>query len=646
MRLKSWTGSGICFLTFLWFSYLDASAQQSACPPSTGKKAMKYFGDASSLYKSRKYEEAMKAVANAIEEDPEFADAYLLQGTIARKRKDYETMEQSFGKVAELCPDADPGIYFELGSYYYYLRKWKEAENNFGKFLSYDRIDEGNASKAELWLARAKLYSHPVPFNPVPVLKISTPDPEYLPYISPDNELAFFTRRFDVKDKNMLTPQSVEKFMVAHLQKDRTYDAGEPMPAPFNRSGSNNEGGATITIDDKHLYFTVNVRGNFDICTSDYADGNWSEIRNLGPHVNDPLQWDSQPTISSDGKTLYFSSARDSITGLDIYKTTKSTSGEWTRAVKLGSGVNTNGNEKSPFLHSDSKTLYFSSDSLPGLGGYDIFMCKMDENGNWGKPVNLGYPINTEADEVGFFVSTDGRTGYFASNKLNVGAGGYDIYAFDLHPDVRPNKVYFQKGDMNGMTNSEPVQATIEIRDAVTSKLTKIDVDSVSGEYAFVVDFDHDLLVSVKKEGYAFESRYVSVKDTTNDEPVHRDISLQRLVLGGQYTINDILFATNSIDLNDTIKTVLNDFAEYLKINPRLHVALQGYTDNIGSPADNMLLSENRAQAVFNYLQSRGITAERMSHKGFGETHPIASNSTEEGRSRNRRTVFVVTANR
>ncbi len=641
----------VCWNSFIGLIVLSSflfpggiHAQDGACPKSQNKQAVKYYEDAASLFKSRKYGDAADMISKAIDADPEFADAYLLQGNISLKKKDDKTMEQSFKKVMELCPDLDPEMYFQLGWLYFDVKKWKETETYLKKFLSFDRINEDHGSKAEKMLVKAKLYAHPVPFDPKPVQDLSTRDPEYLPYISPDNELAFFTRRFEQKERNMLTPQSVEKFMIARMKSPGVYDTGVPMDEPFNKSSSNNEGGASITIDNKHLFFTVNTKGNFDICTSDFVDGHWSEIKNLGPSVNDPMQWDSQPSISSDGKTLYFASARDSLSGIDIYYTTRREDGSWTRAVKLGPAINTNGNEKSPFLHSDSRSLYFSSDSLPGLGGYDIFMSKMDDKGHWGTPINLGYPINTESDEVGFFVSTDGKTGYFASNKINGGGAGYDIYSFDLYPDMRPNKVYFQKGDMNGSKNDEIVNATIEIKDASTKKIQKIDVDSVTGEYAFVVNFDHDLLLSVKKEGYAFESQYISTRDTENLQPVKRDIELKKLEVGGQYTINDILFSTNSYELNDTIKTVLDEFSEYMKLNPKLRVALHGHTDNVGNPQDNMALSENRAKAVFDYLVSRGIDKARMSFKGFGETKPITSNATEAGKARNRRTVFVVTS--
>ena len=636
--------SGKKIITFFYFLLIVffSVAQKSDCPKSQNKKAVNYFQEATDFYKQRKYSQALPIISKAIDEDPEFADAYLMQGNIALKKHDDKMMEQSFLKVTELCPDLDAEVFFQLGWFYFELKKYKEAETKLRKFLEFDKLNEDHAKKAESMLVKAKLISHPVPFDPKPVSGISTSDPEYLPYISPDNELAFFTRRYELQDKNMLVPSSVEKFMFA-LRTKGVFDKGMPMPLPFNQHNSNNEGGATITVDNKHLYFTVNKNGNFDICGSDFEDGRWSEIYNLGPNVNDPKQWDAQPSVTPDGNTLYFASARDSLTGLDIYMAQKNPEGKWMKAKKLPPPINTNGNDKSPFLHSDSKTLYFSSDSLPGLGGYDIFMSKLGEDGKWSKPVNLGYPINTEADEVGFFVSTDGKTGYFASNKLQ-GAGGFDIYSFDLYPQARPERVRLQKGHVNADNEELPVSATIEVKNTLTKQITKINVDSVTGNYAFVLNFENDLMITVKKDGYAFESQYVSSKDTTSELLVNEDITLKEIKVGGQYPLNDILFATNSYELNDTIKTVLNDFSEFLVENPTLHVDINGHTDNVGDHQSNVMLSENRARTVYEYLVSKGIVKSRLAYKGFGEAKPVASNDKEEGRSKNRRTVFVVTS--
>ena len=635
-------GMKIFFLPLLILITLDAFSQQG-CPPSQNKKATAYFKDAQTLYQSRRdYDKARMLIQKAIEEDPEYADAYLLSGYLAQKKRDYKSMGEMLGKAIEHCENIDPEAYFQLGWLEYDMKKYKEAEKHLNRFLEFDKINEEHGTKANELLVRAKLYANPVPFDPKPVAGISTADPEYLAIISPDDDYIFFTRRYDQAQKGLITTTSVEKFMQAK-RTNGVFDKGGPMDYPFNQKAIGNEGGATITIDNKHLFFTVNKDNNYDIYYSDWNATYWDDITNMGPNVNDPKQWDSQPSVSADGNTLYFASARDSLTGIDIYVTHRDEKGKWSKAQKLPPPINTNGNDKAPFIHQDSRTLYFSSDSLPGLGGYDIFMSRMDDKGNWTTPVNLGYPINTENDEVGFFTSTDGKYGYFSSNNMK-GSSGYDVFSFELDPKVRPGPVMLQKGEFKADGSDSLVAATIELKNTFTNELTRINVDSVTGQYAFVASLDHDVIMTVKKKGYAFESEYISANDSSNIGPVKKNILLEKIDVGKSYTINDILFATNSYQINDTIKAVVNEFSDYLTQNPKLTVTIEGHTDNVGNPTDNLILSQNRAKSIYDYLITRGIDKTRLSFKGYGETKPIASNSSADGRAKNRRTVFKVIA--
>lgn len=617
-------------------------AAQQPCPVSQNKKAAGYIKEAQSLFQKREYEKARGIIQKAIDEDPEYADAYLLSGYLAQKKKDFKTMSEMMKKAIELCETIDPEAYYQLGWLEYDMKKYKEAEKHLNRFLEFDKINEEHGTKANQLLVKAKLLANPVPFDPKPVPGISTVDPEYLAIISPDDDYVFFTRRYDQAQKGLITTTSVEKFMQAK-RTNGVFDKGSPMDYPFNQKAIGNEGGATITIDNKHLFFTVNKDGNFDIYYSDWNSTYWDDITNMGPNVNDPKQWDSQPSVTADGNTLYFASARDSMTGIDIYVTHRDNQDKWTKAQKLPAPINTNGNDKAPFIHQDGRTLYFSSDSLPGLGGYDIFMSRMDEKGKWSEPVNLGYPINTEADEVGFFASTDGQYGYYASNSIK-GSSGYDVFYFDLYPKVRPMAVTLQKGDIKANDSDSLISATIELKNTFTNELTRISVDSVTGQYAFVATLDHDVLMTVKKKGFAFESQYISAHDSANIGPVKRNILLEKIDVGKSYTINDILFATNSYQVNDTIKAVLNEFADYLSQNPKLTVTIEGHTDNVGNPADNLILSQNRAKSIYDYIVGKGIDKSRLSFKGYGETKPIANNGTAEGKAKNRRTVFKVIA--
>lgn len=635
-------GTKLFFLfCFLLVPFSILSQNNFPCPSSADKKAVKYLSDAVKARKDKKdYSDVKKLFMRATDQDSAFAEAWNNLGDAAYYRKDFNTMAEAYEKLISLCPDAGADAYYRLGNYYYEKEKFGEAKTCFKKFLEFDFLKETHARDAELKIFRSRLRLSPVPFNPVPVNGISTKDPEYLAIISADNELCFFTRRYDYQDKNSITSQSNEKFMISR-NINGEFEKGVPLPAPFNRKSSNNEGGPSISIDNTMLFFTVNDGGNFDIYYSISNNGYWDEIKNLGTDVNDPLQWDSQPAIAPDGKTLYFVSYRDSIHRTsDIYRT-KLVNGVWQKPERLPSVINTNGNEKSPFIHPDNKTFYFSSDSLPGMGGMDIYVSRKDEKGNWSEPVNLGYPINTDADEVGFFVSTDGRKGYFASNSLK-GVGGYDIYSFDIPVEAKPEKVLFLKGEVKDEEENLPLAARIEIKNMITKEVLEIEYDTLTGKYASVLPFKHDYLLTISKEGYAFNSKYYSLRDSTLEKPVNTEMKMRKMEVGKSYTLNNIYFATDSWVLSDTDKAVIESFSEFLKQNPSIKVAIHGHTDNSGSPSSNLSLSKNRANAVYDYLVKLGIDTSHLSYEGFGQSKPVASNSTEEGKALNRRTEFYI----
>ena len=622
------------------FIVVVRAQQKTPCPPSEVKKANSYYEKALSAKKSKKdYETIKELCEKAIEEDSSFAEPYHLLGDAAYFKKDFKTMKEAYSKMIEHCPDAAPEPHYRLGKYLYDTKKYDDATKYLKSFLDFGNVNEKLEKDAVLLLTRAKLMSRPVPFNPQIVKAVSTADPEYLAIISADNKLCYFTRRFELVSKGSLTPLNVEKFMVAEKQPNGEFNKGELMPPPFNSRNSGNEGGASVTIDNQHLFFTLNKGGNFDIYYCDFIKDHWGDIINLGKEVNDSMQWDSQPSISSDGKELYFASYRDSVYRTsDIYVTKRNST--WKKPVRLSDKVNTNGNEKSPFIHPDNKTLYFSSDSLPGMGGFDIFMSKK-ENGSWSEPVNLGYPINTDADELGFFVSTDGKKGYFSSNTLS-GAGGYDVYSFDLYPKARPDTVLLISGILKNEDNQIPLAAKIELKNITNNEVMEVAYDTLTGKYASAVLFKDDFIMTVKQEGYAYDSRYFAKDDSTNYNSVKADMDLKKIELGAAYRLHNILFATDSYELNDVSKKVIEDFKDFLHTNPRVTVAIHGHTDNEGDPQSNLTLSGNRAKEVYNYLLKLGVNASRVSYKGFGQTKPLFANDTPENKAQNRRTEFVI----
>lgn len=628
-------------ISILALSCLEAFPQNKLCPPSQEKKALKYYESARDARKKQdNFKEVKEYLLKALEVDSSYADAWKLLGDAAYFNKDFSTAEHAYEKGIEVCADLGAIPYYRLGILKFNKKKYDGAIKALESFLDFSKINEEDAKDAEKTIAKARLMMNPVPFEPVPLEGVSSPDPEYLACISPDGDFCFYTRRFEMQNKGALTPVSVEKFMFSKLENSK-FSKGEPMPVPFNRKQSNNEGSPTISIDNRWLYFTKNNDGNFDIYMSKAIGSGWDDPEPVFKKKADNEYWEAQPCVSPDGKKLYFVSIRDSVTqSSDIY-TSDLMNGEWSSPKLLNGPVNTPASEKSPFLHPDNKTLYFSSNGLPGMGGYDIYMCKKDKSGNWGNPVNLGYPINTESDEVGFFVSTDGQHGYFASNNLN-SRGGYDIFEFPLYKNVQPEKVLFIKGEINDENGDALTNAKIEFQNSVTKEKADVAYDSTTGKYASVILFDEDYILTIKKKGLAFTSAYFSKEDSSLKKPQTVNLKVEETKQGKAYKLNNILFATNSSVMNKQNQTIVEQFAEYLKLNPNMKVSIHGHTDNEGNPSDNLILSEERAKAVYSYLTSKGVPASKLSYKGFGESKPLFPNDNELHKSKNRRTEFYI----
>jgi outer membrane protein OmpA-like peptidoglycan-associated protein len=489
--------------------------------------------------------------------------------------------------------------------------------------------------------------SHPVPFNPVNAGdSINTNAEEYWPSLNAESNELVFTRLeiIDRNGKKIISPQ--EDFYYS-VSDSAGWHKAKPLGSPVNTE--ENEGAQTLSADGRLLIFTGCGRpgglGSCDLYISVNRNGKWTMPVNMGAPVNSAA-WESQPALSADGNTLYFVSSRRGGKGnMDIWKAVKTSLtpdglpvfGK----VENVSELNTVGNDLSPFLHADGRTLFFASDGLPGLGGKDIFLTRW-RNGSWSAPVNLGYPVNSNLNEDGLTVEISGERAWFASARDPL--RGRDIYFFTLPDSLRPDPVSYLKGLISDATTGKKLPADVTLTDLKTRKIVRrIYQEENDGDFLVCLPSGINYGVSINRKGYLFASENVSlVQGFTKERPRNEQFRLQPVAPGALTTLKNIFFETDSWQLLEESQSQLGEMELFMKQNPGVVMEVAGHTDNVGTAAYNLELSGKRADAVVQELKKRGIEPWRISSKGFGFKVPVGDNSTEEGRRLNRRTEFLI----
>ena len=320
---------------------------------------------------------------------------------------------------------------------------------------------------------------------------------------------------------------------------------------------------------------------------------------------------------------------------------TRQANGKWGRAINLGSIINTAGNELYPYIHADNQTLYFTSDGLPGYGKTDLFISRKTSLDEWSKPENLGYPINTIEDEGSICISSNGLTAFYASDRADT-RGGLDLYKFDLREDIRPFKTLYVRGRVYDAITLKGLPCSVELIDNATNKtIMKIVADEL-GKYFIPLPVGKDYTFIVNRKGYLFYSNLYELSKEKSDSTYTKDIALQPIQLNAIMVFKNVQFEKNAFNLLNVSKVELDKLVQVLVENPTIKLQINGHTDNTGNADDNLKLSTYRAKAVVDYLINKNINPTRLSYKGFGAANPIAENSTEEGKAKNRRTEFVV----
>ncbi len=626
------------FLFLLVFFALALSPDVAGQNYSTGnRKAIRSFNKA----KSEMHSDAEKALSfakRAIELDQNFSEAYILLAEIYIENKEEAKARHYLKKMLSFNPDKYPSAWLLLGDLQFGSQKYKNALSSYDTYLSMTNDTLSLKGKPELASFRDSLMNHPADIHLSNIgTGINSSGCEFANAISLDGQRLYFT----------LKPEGVpaggqqkwdEDFYFSIL-KDSVWQPakslGDQINTPYN------EGAMHLSSDGRFLFYT-SCRGlqGFGSCDLYFArrinDTTWEESFNLGGRLN-TRHWETQPCFSSDGRTLFFVSTREGGQGgADIWMARLREGGGWTYPENLGKKINTKGEEMAPYLHPDGKTLYFSSNGHLGMGGQDLFMTRMKADSTWTQPRNLGYPINNDEDQINLIVNAEGNQAYISSTD-SAGFGCYDIFTFKLPDPLQPNPAAYLQGIVFDSVTNQPLEASIELIDLKTKHTVVVSASREDGSYIVALPSGNDYALHVDKEDYLFYSDHFPFNSNPAEVMV-KDIPLQPIKEDALIELKNIFFAFDSDSLKPSSETELNKLVHFLEKNQELSIRIEGHTDNRGAAEYNKKLSERRAFAVMNYLLENNIRKSRLDIKGFGEESPRATNETEKGRAKNRRT--------
>ncbi len=598
--------------------------------------ALDLHEQAKMYYYQQDTKQAIIYAVKAISKDSTFAEPYILLANIYQDKNDFEAAMLAYRKGLELDPAKFSKAFLTLAEIELNADLFSLAIDHANQFLARDELSKMDKQKAQLLIASAefcqKALLHPLSFQKNKLKYLSNGSDEYINGISLDGKKILFTQKKKLRTDSEGRSFYSEQIFEAELFGDSlgSMKLFELPPEMMNRVGA-----ASLSIDGRYLFFTschqAQSGSNCDLYGLSLLSKD-KKVFNLGRNINSQ-EWESQPCFSADGKTMFFASKREGgYGGSDIWISRLNKEGSFGRPINLGSEINTSKDEMAPFIHADTRTLYFSSKGHPGMGGFDLFVSQKKENGQWTPVKNLGYPLNTAADEINMIIAPDGENAYLSAKEDD-----FDLYHFVMDNN-KPAAVSYIKGIVVDSKNATPLFARIELIDLSNEEpFAYAQSYARNGFFTIPLPLNQSFVFNVHKDGYLFYSERFDVNDYAHQSDTLK-IKLQAIQLNAKVVLNNILFDIDKFDLLPQSKVELHILINFLANNPTLKIEIGGHTDNVGSPEYNLILSEKRAKSVYNYLLSNGINIEQLSFKGYGESVSIESNETEEGRASNRRT--------
>ncbi|WP_107038621.1 OmpA family protein [Brumimicrobium mesophilum] len=666
---------GLLFTLLLLLFSSCATAQMGYGTKS--KKAIKLYEEARNAPQENfnvktgrpNYQSGIDLLKKALEKDNNFLEAHQLIGEFYRITNQPKESVFHFKKSLSIRPDANLNgqLYVDISEQQFRNGEFEDA------ILYADKVIMGNNRSTPQHLinishkiktnAEFSIFAinNPAKINPVNIGKsINTKYPEYFPTITVDGKTLLFTREVPNNDGS---PRGQEDFFFSTLSEDNLWSTAVPMPANINTE--QNEGAPTISADGRTLIFVgcPDVtgrnygrnrvgRGSCDLFVTERIGGQWTNPKNLPGRVN-TANWETQPSLSADGKTLYFIrrvNDRERKRS-DIFVSEKLPDGSWGAGVPLPDHINTEMSESSVMIHPDGQTLYFASNGHVGMGGTDIYMSRKDPKGNWGNPINLGYPINSESNENSLLVGPDGEIAFFASDRAG-GEGDLDIYYFELPKEYQPIKTTYFEGLVFDAQTKEPLKGNFELFDLETGEqIIASEADAITGEFLVALPTQKEYALNVDFPGYSFFSKNFNMIESS-DEAIQMEIPMVPLSDEQPVLLANVFFDLGKSSLRKESFVELNKLVSLLNINAAIKIEIGGHTDTRGDKDDNLRLSKERAKSVYDYLVKEGISSSRLTFKGYGEQKPINTDAQidmlgsekekEKAHQENRRTEYRI----
>ncbi len=628
----------IIFVT-IPFNYL-----QGQNPGTSSKKAAQYYMEGQKEASRRNYPAALELFDKALKKDPEFGETHYLKAKTLLSIGDTEMARYHFEKAVQYLPMKArySESFMVLGRMYMDEGDYESAMESFQKYIISNPSNYTGVQLANDYIRDCQFglegKKHPDSVKPEKLPKpLNNFQYQYFPVLTGDGEFLVFTARSTHSTEEILVSRNIEG----------NWSPPQNISDNIN-SEDYNEGTCAISADGRTLVFTScnapGLLGRCDLLIS-YREGNeWSKPINLGKNINS-RHWESQPSLSADGRLLMFSSDRPGGRGrMDIWYSTLGADGKWSRAKNMGPPINTAGEEFSPFLHSNGQTLFFSSNGKKGMGGLDLFQTERSPQGKWSEPENLGFPLNSWKDEVGIFVTSDGRSAYYSRTEKDKGLERSFLYKVNLPQRLWvKNESYALKGRVYDKETNKPLGAQIDLMDLeLDTAIQSLRADSVNGSYLIILTKGADYGLFVSKPGYLYRSLNFDLKNAGPDGNLVIDIPLDPIEKGAKAELRNIFFDVGSYNLRNESKVELEKLISFIKRNPGLKIEIAGHTDDVGSDSDNLELSKNRAKAVKEFLEENGVEHGHLSFKGYGEQRPLVPNDTDQNRQLNRRIEFTI----